>query len=104
MALKNVFGDVSLEVTQLELLEQFNSSFARILEKRFSDLEEIRYDIPATKVLLANNSIYIGVAPDSTPTSDTLWDVVRFYFNAASVPERARIQKGISWDDRALGW
>lgn len=104
MSLKNVLGDIALEDTQLDLLGQFNSIFSRILEKRFSDLEEVRYDIPATKVLRANNSIYIGVAPDGTLTTDLAWDVVRFYFNASSVPERARIRKGIAWDDRTTGW
>lgn len=103
MALKNVLGDLNLESTQQQVLAEFNSKFSQILEKRFKDTDEVRYDIPVSAAL-AGGSIYIGVAPDASLTTDLVWDVVRFYFNANSLPERARIRKGIAWDDRTIGW
>ena len=104
MALRNAFGDISLESTQLEVLGQFNSEFSRILEKRFLDTEEVRYDIPPNNTALANGSIYIGIAADASATNSPVWTVVRFYFNAAARPIRARIRKDIQWDERTLGW
>lgn len=106
MGLKNAFGDLNLEVTQLEVLDQLkqvNGTFARILEKRFSDDEEVRYDIPLPASLISG-SIYIGVALDNSSTADPVWTVVRFYFNSNRLPIRARIQKDIAWDNRTVGW
>lgn len=107
MALVNAFGDLNLEATQIELLEQFSSEFSRISEKRWKDTEEVRFDIPlrnATVNLLRNGSIYIGVAPDGSLTSDPVWTVVRVYFNDNTLPFRQRIRTTVAWDDRALGW
>ena len=103
MALKNLFGDIALEQTQIDVLEQFNSDFQRILEKRFQDTEEVRYDIPVQNAL-AGNSIYIGVAPDLSNTADPVWSIIRFYFNANALPERARIKKNVQWDNRLTIW
>jgi hypothetical protein len=103
MALKNLLGDLGLEATQLQILEEFNSEFSKILEKRFRDTEEVRYDIPVTAAL-PGGSIYIGVAPDPSLTTDAVWTVVRFYFDANALPSRARIRKNVVWDDRTLGW
>lgn len=104
MSLQNVFGDLSLQSTQLAILEQLNADFSRILEKRFMDFEEVRYDIPNTNAGLTNGNIYIGIAEDGSATSAAVWTVVRFYFNAARKPSRSRIRKLVAWDDRAIGW
>lgn len=110
MALKNAFGDLNLESTQVDVLSRllsldgtFDQDFSRILEKRFKDTEEVRYDIP-TDNLLSNGNIYIGVAPDPSLTSDLIWKVVRVYFDANALPFRARYRENVAWDDRQLGW
>lgn len=124
MALKNAFGDLNLEATQqnvLSAVENINSQlrasplgvedtyseFWRIKNKRFSDTEEVRYEIVeaivADKPVVQN--IYTGVAPDGTATSSESWIVIRSYFNAITgSPERERIRFNVAWDDRALGW
>lgn len=107
MALRNVLGDVALEATQVQILGEINSTFSRILEKRFKDTEEVRYDIPLVNQevnLLINGSIYIGVAPDGTPVASELWTIVRVYFNGVALPERARVRQNVRWDQRTLGW
>lgn len=77
------------------------SEFYRIKNKRYSDAEEVRYDIPTN---LAANSIYIGVADDGTLTADSVWTVIRVYFDANGSPNRERIRFNVAWDDRTLGW
>lgn len=83
------------------LREQFESAFSRILEKRFFDTEEVRYDIPD---VLNNGFIYIGVATSGTLTSAASWTIVRFSFNATGRPSRSQIRTAVVWDNRAIGW
>ena len=103
MALRNAFEDLNLESTQINILEQFDSEFSRISEKRFLDTEEVRYDIPP-QAALANSSIYIGVALDGTDITESVWTVVRVYFNQVALPVRQRIRKNVKWSERTLGW
>lgn len=100
--LVNIQGG-TVSVSNDVLTDKFSSEFARLLEKRFLDTEEVRYDIPPD-VALANNSIYTGAAPDGALTSEPVWTVIRAYFNNAKLPERQRIRFNVAWDDRALGW
>lgn len=93
----------NLPVQDASLAIEFSSKFSQILERRFKDTEEVRYAIPTANTL-PGNSIYIGVAPDASLTTDLVWDVVRFYFDANGLPVRARIRKGIAWDSRTIGW
>lgn len=107
MALQNLLGGLNLEDTQQLLLTQFDSDFSRILQKRYFDTEEVRSDIPVRNAeinLLANGSIYVGVAPDGTPESTALWTIVRVYFNNDSLPVRQRIRKNVAWSSRTSGW
>jgi hypothetical protein len=63
--------------------------------------DEFRYDIPLNLVL---GDIYIGTAPDSTPTASTAWTVTRIYFDANGHPNRKRRRTGVAWDNKAAGW
>lgn len=89
------------ESTVQAIRDQFSDTFTRMLEKRFRDSEEVRYDIPA---VLADASIYLGTATDGTSTAAVSWSVVRYYFDVSGSPQRARFRSGVAWDDRATGW
>lgn len=103
MALKNAFGALALDSSLTSFRSIFAQDFSRILERRFKDTEEVRYDIP-TDALLADGSIYLGVADDGTATSAEEWTIVRIYFDSQKLPTRSRIRKLVAWDDRATGW
>lgn len=77
------------------------SEFWRIKNKRYTDTEEVRYDIAAD---LANGDIYTGVATDGTATSSATWTIIRTYFDANGNPSRERIRFNVAWDSRTAGW
>ncbi len=77
------------------------AEFWRIEQKRFSDTEEVRYDIPTT---LTSASIYVGVAADSTATATASWTIIRTYFDSNGLPNRKRIRFNVAWDSRTAGW
>lgn len=104
----DLLSGLNKEATQLNLLAQFSHDMSRILEKRFRDTEEVRYDIPVQLTtedpLPAGSSIYLGVATDNSLTSDPVWTVVRVYFATNKLPTRTRIRKLVVWDSRTAGW
>jgi hypothetical protein len=95
-------GDRAVDVSAASgLLTAGHSKFSRLLARQPSDGEEMRFAIPSD---LANDDIYIGVAPDGTATSASDWDVVRVYCDGNANPKRARLREGIAWDQRGSGW
>lgn len=80
---------------------RYASEFARINAKQYDDTEEVRFDIPVSKV---NGVIYVGVAPSGSLESSSVWMVVRTDFDSNGNPNRQRYRSGVAWDSRTTGW
>lgn len=75
------------------------SEFARLLNHRVENNEEIRLDMEATAT-----DHYVGVAPDNTPEDQPLWRIIRIYLSVEKEQERMRFRQGVRWDQRTTGW
>lgn len=83
----------------LNVVPYHHELFQKVLNKRVDVGEELRIDAEPE-----SESIYIGIALDGAPTSEPVWNVVRFYLSASGTPNRVRFRSYVRWDQRTSGW
>lgn len=76
-------------------------SFYRIMNSMFSDNEDVRYDLQTSKISAID---YKGIATAGSPTSSSVWSIVREDYNSSGQLTMRRYRSNISWDNRNDGW
>lgn len=77
------------------------AGFYRIENEMYSDQEEVRSDLAATK---ANAIDYVCVALSGAVESDAAWSCVRTEYGASATIIRKRFRSGMKYSERTLGW
>jgi len=71
-----------------------------ILNDLVPDTEEIKLDVQEL-----DEHIYMGAAVEGSAESASVWDIVRVEFDTTGQkPRGKRIQIGVRWDQKELGW